>query len=145
MDVERFTLLAAGAFFLVGLLTGVWKYGAIARSEEAQAPAYVDVAHRASLLYAFACLLIERLLQVSQLSVEVEWAATLAQIVFFALAVLTYVIHGALNDTDNQLRRPHKLGEATLPPFLIRGFMGGLVLGEVGGFVVLLYGVAVAS
>ncbi len=134
MDAERFALLAAGWFFLVGLLSGVWKYGAIARSEDAKAPVYVDIAHRASLLYAFACLLIERLLQVSQLGHGVELAATAAQILFFGLAVGIYLIHGWLNDTDNQLARPHRLGKGTLPPLMIQGFMGALILAEVGGF-----------
>ena len=51
-------VLAAGVFFLVGLLTGAWKYRAMMRSERAVAPTYVDVAHRASLLYSFAALLL---------------------------------------------------------------------------------------
>jgi len=36
--------------------------------------------------------------------------------VFFAAAVLGYVIHGALRDTDNQLARPHRLGTRTVSP-----------------------------
>ena len=144
MAADRFALVAAGVFFLAGLLSGVWKYGAIARSEKAEAPVYVDVGHRAALLYAFACLLVERMVQASQLSATVELGATVIQIVFFGLALSTYFIHGFLDDTDNQLRRPHKLGNATLPPWVIRGFMGALILAEVGGFAVLLYGVVVA-
>ncbi len=144
MDAERLALLAAGWFFLVGLLGGVWKYGSIARSDEATAPVYVDVAHRAALLYAFACVLIERLVQVSQLDPTLELVATSAQVVFFGLAISTYVVHGVLDDTDNQLARPHRLGKGTVPPALIRGFMGALMLAEIGGFVVLFYGVLMA-
>jgi len=49
-ELARF---ACGAFFLVGLVTGVWKYRGMATSAEAVAPVYVDIAHRASLMYAF--------------------------------------------------------------------------------------------
>lgn len=141
MDAQRLALLAACWFFLVGLSSGVWKYAAIARSEDAKAPVYVDIAHRASLLYAFACILIERASEVSQLDATLEWFAVLVQVVFFGLAVGTYLIHGLLDDTDNQLRRPHRLGSAALPPSLIRTFMISLVCAEVGGFVVLFWGV----
>jgi len=144
MSAERFALAAAGLFFLVGLLTGVWKYGAIARSDEAKAPVYVDVAHRAALLYAFACVLVERMVVVGGLSDAVEFGAVVVQVVFFALALSTYLVHGLLNDTDNQLARPHRLGQATLPPAVIMGFMISLIVAEVGGFVVLLYGVIVS-
>ena len=58
MTAPRFCLDSAGIFFLTGLLTGAWKYLHILRSAEGRAPPYVDVAHRASLLYAFACALL---------------------------------------------------------------------------------------
>lgn len=140
MTAERFALLAAGWFFLTGLLTGLWKYAAMSRSPDARAPHYVDTAHRASLLYAFACLLIERLLQVGRLDPQVAWWATVAQITFFALAVGVYLVHGALNDTRNQFERPHRLGRGHLPPILIHGFMVALVIAEVGGFIVVFAG-----
>src|SRR5690606_34663195 len=109
-DAAMLAVFSAGGFFLAGLLFGVWKYLHIARSADAAAPAYVDIAHRAALMYAFACLVIERFATLSQLPGTVELAAVLAQVVFFALAVGTYVVHGLLRDTDNQLARPHKLG-----------------------------------
>lgn len=137
---SRLLLWSGGAFFLVGLLSGVWKYGHIHRSPEAQAPTYVDITHRASLMYAFSTVVIQRFVDASQLSSTVELVAVAAQVTFFALAIGTYVIHGVLGDTDNQLLRPHQLGKREVPPILIRGFMGSLILGEVGGFVVLLYG-----
>lgn len=141
MDAEGIALVAAGSFFLAGLLGGVWKYACIALRPSATAPVYVDVAHRAALLYAFACLLIERMLQVSALAPRVELVATVAQISFFALAVGTYVVHGVLDDTENQLARPHKLGARELPPALIVAFMVSLIVAEAGGFAVLFYGV----
>jgi hypothetical protein len=52
-------------------------------------------------------------------------------VLFFVAAIGTYAYHGYRQDTDNQLRDP------------VRGtglFMAGLILGEVGGFTVLLTG-----
>ena len=138
-------LFAAGGFFLAGLLFGVWKYAHIARSEGAAAPVYVDIAHRAALMYAFACLVIERFATLSQLPADVEVAAVLAQVVFFALAVSTYVVHGLLRDTENQLARPHRLGRGELPPALVMAFMVALSIFEIGGFAVLFYGAIVAA
>jgi hypothetical protein len=53
---EQLCLTAACVFFMTGLLTGIWKYAHIARSADATAPVYVDIAHRSSLLYSFAAL-----------------------------------------------------------------------------------------
>lgn len=125
---------------MAGLLFGAWKYIHIHTSDKAQAPVYVDIAHRAALMYAFACLIIERFVELSRLSETVETAAVLAQVVFFALAVLTYAIHGLLKDTDNQLERPHRLGAVHLPGWTIVAFMGALMVGEIGGFAVLFWG-----
>ena len=133
-------VLAAGVFFLVGLLTGAWKYYAIMRSERAVAPTYVDVAHRASLLYAFAALLLAVFARLSAFDDAVDFWATLAPLVFFAASIATYIVHGVLDDTDNQLRRPHRLGKATLPGAVIATFMVALMIAEIGGFVVLFAG-----
>ena len=64
----------------------------------------------------------------------VERVAALA---FFALAIATYVIHGILRDTDNRLRRPHRLGRRKLPTWATGLFMGLLIAGEVVGTLVL--------
>ncbi len=142
MDLAQKTALtAAMTFFVVALLGGVWKYAAIRRSPKAEAPAYVDIFHRASLLYAFACLLLERMVEVSQLPTWVELSALAAAIFFFAFAVFGYALHGWLNYTDNQLRRPYRLGSGTLPPWVVHGSMVALVIGEIGGTLVLMYGV----
>jgi hypothetical protein len=57
MTASTFCLASAGSFFFLGLVFGAWKYVCIARSEDAQAPPYVDIAHRAALLYSFGCAL----------------------------------------------------------------------------------------
>lgn len=141
---ETFAILAAGSFFLVGLLTGVWKYQQIHSREDAEAHPYVNIAHRTALLYAFACLLLAQFARLSALSDTVNTVAVAVQVVFFAAAVFSYVLHGWLADTDNQLRKPHKVGQATLSGGLMLTFMWALIVGEIGGFLVLFYGVILA-
>ncbi len=133
-------ILSAGVFFLSGLLTGIWKYLAIMQSPQARAPYYVDIAHRTSLMYAFAALLLAVFAYLSAWTDAVNFWATLASVIFFGSAIVTYIVHGALKDTNNQLQRPHRLGKATLPGFLIQGFMWALIVAEVGGFIVLFAG-----
>lgn len=137
-------ILSAGAFLLIGLLTGIWKYIAIMRSPEAVSPVYVDIAHRASLMYAFASQLLALLAWISALPSALEFWATAFPILFFALAVGTYIVHGALRDTENQLARPHRLGSRTLPGWMIQGFMISLIIAELGGAAILFYGAAIA-
>lgn len=133
-------ILASGVFLLIGLLTGIWKYLAIMASEKSRAPYYVDIAHRAALLYACCSLILAILAYFSVWSNSVNFWAVLLNVAYFALAIGTYVIHGLLKDTDNQLRRPHRLGKRSLPTVLIQGFMWSLILAELGGTLVLLAG-----
>ncbi len=131
-----FTIL----FFLIGLLTGVWKYYHIEKNQDAIAPEYVNVSHRASLLYSFATLVLEKLCSLSILDDKINTLASLFVIIYFFLAISTYVIHGVLNDTDNQLKKPNRLGSLILPNFISKTFMITLILAEIGGFLVLSYG-----
>ena len=127
----EFALFGAGVFFLVGLLSGVWKFHHIRTSETHSAPVYVDIAHRASLMYAFACVLMERFCYGSALAPNVVWAALMAPMFFFAFTIGTYIWLGARNKTDNQFNEKN----------FITGFgMWLLIAGEVGGFVVLFGG-----
>ncbi|WP_417513148.1 hypothetical protein [Marinobacter sp.] len=134
---EKLCLTAAFVFFMTGLVTGIWKYWCMANSPKAAAPRYVDIAHRSSLMYSFAAVLLGWL---ASYSVFPEWLNTLAAVCalgFFALAIGTYIVHGILRDTSNQLRKPHKLGANTLPSWLVHGFMIALVVAETGGSLVL--------
>lgn len=134
---EKLSLTAAFIFFMTGLLTGIWKYRCMATSPNASAPRYVDIAHRSSLMYSFAALLLGWF---ASYSVFPDWVNTLAAVSalgFFALAIGTYIIHGILRDTSNQLRKPHRLGARTLPSWLTHTFMVVLILAEVGGSLVL--------
>ncbi len=134
-------LMTAAGFLMTGLLTGLWKYLAIALSPQARAPYYVDVAHRTSLMYAFSSLLVAVMAGLSPWSPGLTWWATVGPLLFFAAAVFTYLIHGWLNDTRNQLARPHVLGRFHLPGWMIHGFMGALALVEIAGIGVLTVGV----
>ena len=140
MTAAHWALWGCGVFFLTGLLTGVWKYWQIAQSEKSRAHYYVDVAHRASLMYAFACLVLERFAALSIWSNAVNTAAVLASMLFFALAIGSYILHGWLGDTRNQLQTPHRLGQGTVPGAAMVSFMVLLILAEVGGFLVLFAG-----
>lgn len=130
---EQLALTAALVFFMTGLLTGVWKYRSIMASADAAAPYYVDIAHRASLQYSFASILLAVLASYSVFSATVNAAAMVAVLFFFAFAIVTYLIHGYLRDTDNQLRQPHVLGESVVAPAMMRLLMGLLIVGEIGG------------
>jgi hypothetical protein len=140
MTAELFCLLAAGVFFMSGLLTGVWKYTSIMGAENAQAPVYVDIAHRTSLMYAFSAILLREFVPYSPLGPTGTLWAVAVPILFFASAIAMYILHGILRDTDNQLRRPHVLGRGTVPGVLITVYMVALIVGEIGGFAVLFWG-----
>ncbi len=142
MDITAtFTIVGAGVFFLTGLVTGVIKYRQIMASDHGQAHPYIDICHRASLLYAFASILLLTFVEISQLPVIVELVSVSALLLYFAASILIYLIHGLLKDTDNQLRRPFKLGHRRVPGPLISVFMWTLIAAEMGGFLVLFYGV----
>ncbi|WP_028081044.1 hypothetical protein [Solimonas soli] len=133
-------LVGAGLFFTAGLVTGVWKYAHIARRGDAQAPVYVDIAHRAALLYSFAALLLVQFAQLSAWRETTNLWATALPLAFFAVAILGYALHGWLDDTDNQFRRPQRVGRIALPKHALLLFMLLLVIAEIGGFLVLFAG-----
>jgi hypothetical protein len=126
-------LFAAGLIFLGALLLGVWKYRQMATSPEGLAHPYVDVAHRAALLYSFATLLVAAFVELSGWSTAVNLIAAFAAIAFFVSAILAYAYHGLTRDTENQFRE----GEG--PPGL-HPYMWALIAVEIAGFSVLLAG-----
>lgn len=136
----KLTVFACGIFFLTGLLTGVWKYLSIWKSPTSEAPRYVNVAHQASLLYAFAALVLLKFLEFSPYAEIINLLAVAFPLFFFVLAIATYVAHGILQDTDNQLQKPYRFGKILLPPILFHVFVWLLIIGEVGGFLVLFVG-----
>lgn len=136
----KLAVFAAGVFFLNALITGAWKYVQIRSSDDAQAHPYIDTAHRASLLYSFAALLLARFAELSAFSDTVELLAVTMPVVFFGGAIMSYMLHGALRDTDNQFRKPHALGMGFVSPAMMTAFMSALIVAEIGGFLVLFWG-----
>jgi hypothetical protein len=127
----RLALTASGLFLLSGLATGVWKYRRIMTSSEHRAPVYVDIAHRAALLYSFAALVMMKLVEYSPYSNAVQMWATAVPLFFFAAAIASYVYHGFFEDTENQF------AERT---FVSTWGMALLIAGEIGGVLVLFWG-----
>ncbi|WP_066903410.1 hypothetical protein [Mycolicibacterium houstonense] len=125
------TLLAAGLIFLLALTLGVWKYRQMVTSESHVAHPYVDIAHRASLLYASATLLTAVFVELSAWPGWVNLTAAMVLVFFFLAAIVSYIVHGVRRDTTNQFERP-SLG--------MHISMVLLIAGEIGGFAVLLAG-----
>jgi hypothetical protein len=140
LPAVRLCIVSSGLFFMTALLTGAWKYFHIARSPTATAPVYVDIAHRAALLYSFAALLLGAFAALSVWSSMVNLVAAALPLAFFALAIGGYVLHGLLRDTDNQFLQPHRIGPMALPSGGLAGFMWALMVAEIGGFGVLFVG-----
>src|SRR5258708_32394916 len=132
----KITLLAAGLIFLLALVLGVWKYRQIMVSDDHRAHPYVDIAHRAALLYSFATLLLATFVELSAWPVWVNLIAAMVVVFFFVGAIVGYIVHGARRDTINQFD----------PPVSGTGvFMALLILGEIGGFAVVFAGFIVGQ
>jgi len=146
MDLPKAVQLAivfSGIFLWIGMLTGVWKYWQIRQSVNSRAHYYVDIAHRSSLLYAPATLILAVLAYYSGLSSQINLICVLINILFFSFSISAYILHGFLKDTTNQFKRPHQLGKFQLPGVLMTLAMVSLIIAELGGTGVLLYGAAI--
>jgi hypothetical protein len=132
----RITLLATGLIFLLALVLGVWKYRQIMTSDDHRAHPYVDIAHRAALLYSFATLLLAVFVELSAWPTWVNLTAAMVVVVFFVGAVASYISHGARRDTVNQFENPDRG---------LRLAMAMLIAGEIGGFGVIFAGFIVGQ
>ncbi|EFF82363.1 hypothetical protein [Acinetobacter haemolyticus] len=139
-DATQIAIVFSGVFLWIGMLTGVWKYYQIRQTEQARAHYYVDIAHRSSLLYAAASLILAVLSHFTILAESVVLFCVLANLFFFAMSILTYIIHGLLKDTTNQFKRPHQLGRLTLPTWSMTIMMLALIIVELGATGILLLG-----
>jgi len=142
MSAAAVSIISAGAFFLFGLLTGVIKYQQIMVSPQGRAHIYMDTCHRASLMYAFACVLIYQFVLISQLPDWLEMLSVILLVGYFATAVISYFVHGIKQDTRNQLR----LADGEKAGFIHKSipiYMWTLIAAEIGGFLVLFYGVII--
>jgi hypothetical protein len=127
----KISLLSSGLFLLAGMLTGVLKYQRIMTSPEHRAPVYVDIAHRAAFLYSFAMLVIAKLLEFNPYSTKVQTGAVAAVLVFLVITILGYLSHGIRNDTENIFSERS---------FTTTWYMYLLIIGEIGGLSVILWG-----
>jgi preprotein translocase subunit SecG len=132
----RLTLLAAGLIFLLALALGVWKYRQMATSENHLAHPYVDIAHRAALLYSFATLLIAVFVELSGWPTWVNLTAAMVVVLFFVIAIVTYMSHGLKRDTTNQFEHPDRG---------VHAGMLALIVAEIGGFAALFAGFVYAQ
>ncbi|MEH6447383.1 MAG: hypothetical protein V7765_01880 [Oleispira sp.] len=133
----KISLTSAFVFFMLALITGVWKYSLMSQSEKGQSRYYVDIAHRSSFLYAYAALLLAVFAYLSQFP---EWLNTLAvvgSVFFYMAAVLGYVYQGILNKTNNQIRSSIRKEPSSTPLWLTHLFTFSLIFAEIGGALVL--------
>ena len=141
MDLAvRMGIVASGVFLVLGMLTGVIKYLQMRQSENARAHYYTDIAHRASLMYAGSTLILSVMAYFSAWSDFVNLLCIVGNIIFFALAIFSYLIHGLLKDTNNQFKQPHQISKWHLPASLMTLFMMALIIVELGCTLVLLMG-----
>ncbi len=140
----KLAVIASGVYLWIGMLTGVWKYLQIARSPQARAHYYVDIAHRSSLLYAPASLILAVLAYYSVFSAWLNLLCVILNTAFFSFSLGAYILHGVLKDTTNQFKEPHQLGRFQLPRILMRLAMYALIVAELGGTGLLLLGAGLA-
>lgn len=129
-------LLSSGLIFLWALVLGVWKWQAMTTSPDGLAHPYVDIAHRAALLYSFATALIAAFVELSGWPTAANSAAAGTIVVLFVVTIANYVRLGLTRETDNQMRNP---------PSAMRFVLATLIIGQIGGFSVLLAGFARAQ
>ena len=136
----QLAIVFSGIFLWVGMLTGVWKYYQIRQTAQARAHYYVDIAHRSSLLYAAASLILAALSFFTVLSDSIALFCVVANLFFFAMSILIYILHGLLRDTTNQFKQPHQVGKWILPTWCMTLMMLSLIIVELGATGILVLG-----
>lgn len=127
----KLTLAASGIFLLVGLVGGILKYRGIMTSPNHRAHPYIDIAHRASLLYSFAALVMAALLNFSPYPVQVQLVITGVPLFFFAAAIAQYYRLGLAGKVTNQFKERN---------FTTTWGMWLLIVGELGGVGAIVWG-----
>ena len=125
---EITALVCAGVFFAVALFLGVWKWRQMMASPDHRAHPYVDIGHRAALMYSFAAMLLAVFASLSAFGPEVDLVATAVPLFYFAVAIGTYIVHALRAQTDNQFAERN---------FVTTWGTALLAVGEIGGFLVL--------
>ncbi len=127
----KLTLAASGIFLLAGLVGGILKYRGIMASANRRAHPYIDIAHRSSLLYSFAALVMAALLYFSPYSLEVQLVITGVPLFFFAVAIAQYFRLGLEGKVTNQFKERN---------FNTTWGMWLLIVGELGGVAAIVWG-----
>jgi hypothetical protein len=110
---------------------GILKYVFMMRSETAGAPVYIDIAHRAALLYSFAALVMAKLIEYSPYTQNVQLIIAGVPLIYFALTIFQYVKLGLRRQEQTQFSERN---------FITIWFMYGLIAGEIGGVALILWG-----
>lgn len=92
------------------------------------------------MLYAAASLILSFLSYFTVLNENITLWCVFANILFFSFSILVYILHGYLQDTTNQFKRPHKLGCFSLPSWLMSLMMVGLIVTELLATAILVIG-----
>lgn len=121
----KITLASAGMFLLTGMIGGVIKYQRIMASPDHKASAYVDLAHRAALLYSFSALVMAELLRFSPFSVSVQLLITGVPLFNFAVSIAQYFRLGFTGKTTSQFSDRNLITTWGMV-FLIVGEIGGV-------------------
>ena len=129
----KLSILFAGLFLLIGMITGVWKYATIMKSENAKSSMYVDIAHRNALLFSFACVVIAKLMEFSPFSPKIQIVITGIPLFYFSLTTINQIKEGFAGRTETIFKERN---------FSTTWFTYGLIVGEIfaislmiGGFV----------
>lgn len=127
----KISILFSGLYLLIGMVTGVWKYAKIMKSDNHKSSMYVDIAHRNALLFSFACLVIAKLMEFSPFSLTMQMVITLIPLFYFSLTTINQIKEGVVNRTETIFK------ERT---FSTTWFMYGLIIGEVGSISLMIIG-----
>lgn len=127
----KLTLAASGIFLFVGLIGGILKYRGIMTTPGHRAHPYIDIAHRASLLYSFAALVMAALLIFSPYPDSVQLVITGVPLFFFAAAIARYYRFGLEGKITNQFEERN---------FHTTWGMLLLIVGELGGVGAIVWG-----
>lgn len=127
----KITLLFSGVYLLTGMLTGILKYQGMMRSEKHEAPIYIDIAHRASLMYSFTALVMAKLLEFSPFPLWLQLVSVVVPLIYFTLAIASYIKLGLQKIETTQFSQRN---------FITTWFMYSLIAGEIGGILLLLIG-----
>jgi hypothetical protein len=129
----KLAVLFSGVYLLIGMLTGVWKYAAIMKSEKHKSSMYVDIAHRNALLFSFACLVIAKLMEFSPYTPTAQIVITVIPLFYFSVTTANQIKHGLAGRNETVFSERN---------FSTTWFTYGLIVGEVvcialmiGGFV----------